>query len=99
MTDEVRDAIRAKFIFGAKRTPTQDLRFQINQLVEVAIRALSPGVNDPFTAMNCMDWLQSALENLSARELPDAHRYDEDHNLRIVAEATTFDSRVSLVFD
>ncbi|MGB7347206.1 MAG: DUF2254 domain-containing protein [Pirellulaceae bacterium] len=99
VTDEVRDAIRAKFIFGAKRTPTQDLRFQINQLVEVAMRALSPGVNDPFTAMNCMDWLQSALENLSERELPDAHRYDDDHNLRMVAEATTFNSFASLVFD
>jgi len=99
VTDEIRDALQAKFIFGAKRTPTQDLRFQINQLVEVAMRALSPGVNDPFTAMNCMDWLQSALENLSERELPDAHRYDDDHNLRIVAESTTFDSFASLVFD
>ena len=99
VTDEMEETLRSMFIFGVKRTPTQDLRFQINQLVEVAMRALSPGVNDPFTATNCMDWLQSALEILSERQLPDAHRYDSSHDLRIVAEAETFESFLSLVFD
>lgn len=91
--------LSAMFVRGAQRNATQDLRFQVNQLVEVAMRALSPGVNDPFTATNCMDWLQSALENLAARKLPDAHRYDDEQRLRVVAEPVAFDSFASLVFD
>ncbi len=97
--ETIREELVAMFILGSQRTATQDLRFQVNQLVEVAMRALSPGVNDPFTAISCMDWLQSALENLAARELPDAHRYDADQTLRVVAEPVTFDSFASLVFD
>jgi len=58
--DETLEAnLAATFIRGSQRSATQDLCFQVNQLVEVAMRALSPGVNDPFTATNCMDWLQS----------------------------------------
>jgi len=102
-SDRIDESLEAKlaamFIRGSQRTATQDLRFQVNQLVEVAMRALSPGVNDPFTATNCMDWLQSALENLAARELPDAHRYDDEQTLRVVADPVTFDSFASLVFD
>ena len=102
-SDRLDEALESKlsavFVRGSQRNATQDLRFQVNQLVEVAMRALSPGVNDPFTATNCMDWLQSALENLAARKLPDAHRYDEDQSLRVVAEPVTFDSFASLVFD
>ncbi len=97
--DSLAKQLASMLILGTQRTATQDLRFQVNQLVEVAMRALSPGVNDPFTAISCMDWLQSALENLATRELPDAHRYDEDGTLRIVAEPITFDSFASLVFD
>ncbi len=63
------------------------------------MRALSPGVNDPFTAMNCMDWLQSGLENLANRKLPDAHRHDENHNLRVVTQPETFAAFVSLICD
>jgi uncharacterized membrane protein len=97
--DTVVSELASTFVWGAQRTMTQSLRFLINQLVEVAMRALSPGVNDPFTAMNCMDWLQAALENLAERELPDAHRYDSEQNLRVVAEPETFASFASLVFD
>ena len=97
--EEVERSLSRMFVCGAQRTATQDLRFQLNQLVEVAMRALSPGVNDPFTAISCMDWLQSALQQLSTRELPDAHRYDENQNLRIVAEPVTFTSFASMVCD
>ena len=97
--EDVAAQLTAAFVSGAQRTPKQNLRFVMNQLVEVAMRALSPGVNDPFTAMNCMDWLQSALENLAGRQLPDAHRFDDDGNLRVVAEPESFSSLVSLACD
>lgn len=97
--DAMREQIRSMFYCGAQRTANQNLRFVINQLVEVAMRALSPGVNDPFTATNCMDWLQAGLENLATREMPDAHRLDDQQQLRIVAEPETFDSFIEMVFD
>ena len=97
--DDVKRMLAACYVSGAQRTSTQDLRFVINQLVEVAMRALSPGVNDPFTAMNCMNWLQSALETLAERKLPAAHRFDDEQNLRIVAEPETFASFAAIVFD
>lgn len=97
--DDLNGKLSALFVLGVQRNATQDLRFQVNQLVEVAMRALSPGVNDPFTATNCMDWLQSALENFAARKLPDAQRFDHEQKLRVVAEPLSFGRFASLVFD
>src|SRR5690606_11446489 len=53
--------ICTRFIFGRHRTPIQDPDYAVHQLVEVAVRALSPGINDPFAAVICVDWLGSAL--------------------------------------
>ena len=49
------------FASGNSRTEHQNLLFIVDQLVEMIARALSPGVNDPFTAINCMNWLFSAM--------------------------------------
>lgn len=98
ITDELASEMARMFIRANQRTATQNLRFVMNQLIEVAARALSPGVNDPFTAMTCLDWLQAGLERLAARDIPDANRFDGDQNLRIVAEPESFDSLTSLVF-
>lgn len=51
----------AGVVVGAQRSDVQDTAFLADQLVEVLARALSPGVNDPFTAMTCLDWMRSAL--------------------------------------
>lgn len=65
---DISTAIRDLFGIGAKRSALQDLRFIIDELVEIAARALSPGVNDPFTAITCLDWLGPLCPNLpSAR--------------------------------
>ena len=63
------------------------------------MRALSPGVNDPFTAINCIDRLGSALVVLAAREVPSPYRYDEDGRLRVVVEASTIEGLVNAAFD
>lgn len=54
-------ALRAALAIGDRRTDLQDLRFGFDELTEIAIRALSPGINDPFTAIACIDWLSAAL--------------------------------------
>ena len=62
--------VNALFLVGNHRTTEQDVRLMFNQLAEVAIRALSPGVNDPYTAMTCVDWLGASLCELAGRRLP-----------------------------
>ncbi|MEE4208538.1 MAG: DUF2254 domain-containing protein [Parvularcula sp.] len=57
---EISDAIRSSLTVGRQRTPDQNTLFLVDTLVEIAARALSPGVNDPQTAIACMDWLRSS---------------------------------------
>jgi uncharacterized membrane protein len=84
------DELRSVFIIGTDRTGTQDVTFFINQLVELAVRALSPGINDPETARSCIDRLEQALCHLAGRQIPSAKRYDENGCLRVVACPVTF---------
>lgn len=58
------------FLIAAQRSPGQDFAYCVRQLEEVAIRALSPGVNDPFTAMACIDYLGAALCKVAKRSMP-----------------------------
>ena len=95
---EVRDRLRIAFAWGSQRSAVQDARFLVNELVEIAARALSPGVNDPFTAITCLDWLGAALKTLTEREFPSVRRYDEEGALRVIAEPTTFEEFVQHVF-
>jgi uncharacterized membrane protein len=90
LDDELCDEIRGTIFFGQRRTPTQDIEYSIDQLVEVAVRALSPGINDPFTAITCIEWLGVALIRVAGREIPSAWRFDRKGNLRIITDATDF---------
>ena len=90
--------IRTAFAWGRQRTARQDVRFLVNELVEIAARALSPGVNDPFTAISCLDWLSAALKDLAGRDFPGAERYGGDGQLRVVAFPTTFEDFVDAVY-
>ncbi|MEJ7636779.1 MAG: DUF2254 family protein [Singulisphaera sp.] len=83
---------------GSRRTLTQDTGFAVDQLVEVAVRALSPGINDPFTAMACLDRLGASLSRLAGRETPSAYRFDEGGRLRVVAEVTLMAGLVDAAF-
>ncbi len=96
--DDLADAIRKGFYFGPRRTLVQDVEFAISQLVEVAVRALSPGINDPFTAINCVDRLGAALCSLAERSIPSRRRYDEKGRLRVVADASTVQGVVEASF-
>lgn len=96
--DELADAVRSAFYFGQRRTLVQDVEFAVDQLVEVAVRALSPGVNDPFTAMSCIDRLGAALSALAGREIPSPYRCDVEGRLRIVTDASTVPGIVDACF-
>ena len=87
------------FIFGTQRTPEQDAEFTIDQLVEIAVRALSPGINDPFTAIACIDRLGAALCGLANRAFPSPYHYDSEGSLRVIAPAATFAGFANTAFD
>ena len=78
------ERLRRSFTFGSRRTQVQDLDFLFDQLTEVALRALSPGINDPITALRCVDRIGQGLSRLAARKQPSALRYDEKGKLRLV---------------
>lgn len=88
--DELAARIAGQFVLGTQRTPAQDAEHAVHQIVEVALRALSPGMNDPFTALVCIDRLGSALCQLAGREMPAATRHGPDERLRVVAEPVDF---------
>lgn len=99
LDDEIAERVRGAFYLGPIRTLTQDVEFAIDQLVEIAVRALSPGVNDPFTAINCVDRLGAALVVLAGREIPSPFRYDDEGRLRLIADASTVVGLVNAAFD
>ncbi len=96
--DGLTDAIVGNFYFGSRRSLVQDVEFAIDQLVEVAVRALSPGVNDPFTAITCIDRLGAALSTLSEKVIPSPYRYDDEGHLRVVTDSSTVSGIIDAAF-
>jgi uncharacterized membrane protein len=96
---EIDAMINAAYILGVQRTLVQDVIFGINSLAEVAVRALSPAINDPFTAMTCLDWLGTALCRASSRSFTAANRYDEQGIQRLLTTAVSFSDLVDAAFN
>jgi uncharacterized membrane protein len=96
---DLSECIIDAFIFGNLRTPEQDAEYSIHQLVEVAIRALSPGVNDPYTAIACVDQLGSALCYLAKRKFPPLYRFDEQDKPRLQMKPLTYSGMLNAAFD
>ena len=84
---------------GRHRTITQDSEFGIAQIVEIAIRALSPAVNDTFTGMACVDWVGEALLVLAEQPAPEGNWYDIGGSLRVWIPPARLERLVKLAFD
>ena len=67
--EDIEDRVRDCFTLGSTRTPEQDPQFLIDELVEIGLRALSPGINDPFTAITALHWLGAATAEIGRRDL------------------------------
>lgn len=98
ISQKLNKEINRAFLLGRERTEQQDIQFPINQLVEIALRALSPGINDPFTAIRCVDRLGAALTQLVQRPVPSAYRYDTEGKLRVIAEPVPFEALIDGAF-
>ena len=101
LTEEFRRSVNLAFILGSQRTEEQDIEYAIHQMVELALRALSPGINDPFTAISCIDWLGAAIGRVAEQGLPPPYYYDDKDELRVIADvpemAGVFDAAFSQI--
>jgi uncharacterized membrane protein len=97
--EKAKRRISKAFIYGDRRTPTQDAEFAIHQLAEVASRALSPGINDPYTAISCIDKLTATMCYLTQAHFPSAYRYDGEKNLRIITRPLNFQGMMDAAFN
>lgn len=99
VSEECLEAIGQSIIVGAGRTPTQDIEYSLRQLVEIAVRALSPGLNDPFTANAVIDRLAAALEIVGQRSLAPNEYRDGDGHLRVIASGSDFAGLLDAAFN
>ena len=84
LDDEACSNLSNYFTLGPRRTPAHDLDFLFDQLSEMALRALSPGVNDAVTAMRCADRIAQGLLLMVSRRPPTSHRFDEKGSVRLI---------------
>lgn len=90
LDDALRHSIRRAVLTGTHRTPTQDPDFSIRHLDEIADRALSAAVNDPYTAVAVIDRLSASLCKLMGRALPDGTIRDAGGRLRVASTPATY---------
>lgn len=96
--EEVCGHIRKAFLLGPERTSEQDVEFGIVEVSDIAIKALSPGINDPTTAFHCIDRLSEILLEMGTRAAPSPWR-TEQGQVHYLARHPTFERAVGLSFD
>jgi uncharacterized membrane protein len=90
------DRLNRRFALGRDRTLQQDPEYGVIQLSDIAVKALSPGINDPTTAVTCLDTLGSILRHLAGREIPSPYRRDSAGTIRVIAPGTDFERMTGL---
>lgn len=96
---DITKKIHAQFIIGRSRNSQQDIEFSIHQMVEIASRALSPGINDPYTAITCIDNLTSTMSYLTQIRFPEKYRCDNEGILRVIAETFDYEGILDVSFN
>lgn len=96
--EDLIDKVNAAVILGEVRTEEQDVGYAIKQLVQVALRALSPGINDPHTAMACLDRLGSSLSNIVAGTSPPSLFFDDKDTPRLAVLPHTKEECIDTAF-
>jgi uncharacterized membrane protein len=86
-------------VTGPYRTLAQDVSFGVDQLVEICIRALSPAVNDTFTALTCIDWIGDSLYKVTGRWQPTRVYRDAQGTVRVISTETTYTRLVNRAFE
>jgi len=98
LDDETTAELNAVYVLSRQRTVQQDAAFGIRQIVDIALKALSPGINDTTTAVMCVDYLAAILVRIAVRRMPTSHRLDQG-GLRGIARGPSFESLLAEAFD
>jgi uncharacterized membrane protein len=99
VTEAVIAQVHDSFLLGAHRTLYQDPQYGVLMLTDIAIKALSPAINDPNTAVMSLNQVSSVLRLVAARELPEQVRYGVDGKVRAILKAPTFANLAAQAFD
>ncbi|MDY7219078.1 DUF2254 domain-containing protein [Denitrificimonas sp. JX-1] len=91
-------SLNAAFSVGRYRVLELDPAFGIRQIVDIALKALSPGINDTSTGIICVDYLSAIMARLAGRQFPPVHHYQDD-TLRVIAIAPSFESLLLEAFE
>jgi uncharacterized membrane protein len=97
-SDSVVGELNEYILVGPVRTPVQDPEYAITQLTQLAARALSPGINDPGSAVTCVDWFSLALAEIFDRDLPGCVFLDDDERPRLLARVSNFEGIVKAIY-
>jgi uncharacterized membrane protein len=97
--DQVALELARAHVTGPYRTLAQDVSFGVDQLVEIAIRALSSAVNDTFTALTCVDWIGDSLCKVTGRWQPTRIYRDSAGDVRVITTETTWERLVQRAFE
>lgn len=97
--EDIQHHLARGHVTGSTRTLMQDISFGIDQLVEIALRALSPAVNDTFTALTCVDWLGDCLSSIAVAWDPAPVRRDQSGHIRVIAAQVSYDRLVQRSFE
>src|SRR5215831_10417720 len=92
-------ALESAIEMGDERTFDQDPKYAIRLLVDIAIKALSPAINDPTTAVQALDQIEDLLLRLGRRRLEISEYRDKDGRLRLIAPCPTWEDFLRLAFD
>ncbi len=96
---EILNDVLDAFVVGRTHTMVQDLESAVNAIVEIALRALSPGINDTYTAIACIDNVSATLANALKRRPPARALRDGEGTVRVVLNPITFDGLLDSAFD
>ena len=97
--DRAQRRVNRAFAVGTSRTMQQDIGFGIRQMVDIALRAISPGVNDPTTAHECIVHLGAVLFEILRRDLPPTAVFGQDGRCVVLADRLSYADYVSQAFD
>ncbi|MGA8164437.1 MAG: DUF2254 domain-containing protein [Waddliaceae bacterium] len=99
LNEDIISTIRSKFILGEKRVPLEDLECNLLNLLEMALRALSPGINDLMVANNCINYISESIARLTSRQFPNTRHYNDKNKLLVISKEFSFEAYVSAAFN
>lgn len=89
--EDAQSDVHDAFVLASERDLDQDVDFGLRQLADIALKAVSPGINDPATAITCIGYLRSVLCRLGERPFPEGVRRDREHRITVIVGQRDFE--------